>query len=395
MSDPVTNVEIEDVLSSIRRLVSQDVRPERAPRKPEAPQRLVLTPAQRVMDDEPAEPDMPFDTDANEEPAAQAESDRTDKAFAAAEPDMPAESDMAEAAEAPVLLTDPELPEPSAPEGPQAADPDDDSAESDGALAEMVEREVVNALRGILPEPKPEALQEDAQAGAPEEVGSTQNADVPASQEQSPETRPTDLQDDETPSESVEAAVAVASEPDDMPAPSPLRLRKTPEADSADKDTAPADDTRPAAPAPTLESKIAALEQMIAQSSEEWEAESPEDIGGASLEEAMPWQDHVAELAADEDFEQERPHADPPDPQYNVLPGPSWHEPPFQHREVKDLAPSPPEEPPMIDEDVLRDMVADIVRQELQGVLGERITRNVRKLVRREINRALLTQDLE
>ena len=47
----------------------------------------------------------------------------------------------------------------------------------------------------------------------------------------------------------------------------------------------------------------------------------------------------------------------------------------------------------VIDEAMLRDM-ADIVRQELQGELGERITRNVRKLVRREINRALAGQTL-
>jgi hypothetical protein len=40
-------------------------------------------------------------------------------------------------------------------------------------------------------------------------------------------------------------------------------------------------------------------------------------------------------------------------------------------------------------------MVSDIVRKELQGVLGEQITRNVRKLVRREINRALLSQDFD
>ncbi|MEL6169915.1 MAG: hypothetical protein AAFR35_14595 [Pseudomonadota bacterium] len=46
-----------------------------------------------------------------------------------------------------------------------------------------------------------------------------------------------------------------------------------------------------------------------------------------------------------------------------------------------------------VDEDMLREMVAEIVREELQGVLGERITRNVRKLVRREIHRALLTRD--
>ena len=49
----------------------------------------------------------------------------------------------------------------------------------------------------------------------------------------------------------------------------------------------------------------------------------------------------------------------------------------------------------VIDEDMLRDMVSDIVRQELQGVLGERITRNVRKLVRREIQRVLASQEFE
>ena len=49
----------------------------------------------------------------------------------------------------------------------------------------------------------------------------------------------------------------------------------------------------------------------------------------------------------------------------------------------------------VLDEDALRDLVSDIVRQELQGALGERITRNVRKLVRREIHRALAAQELE
>lgn len=43
----------------------------------------------------------------------------------------------------------------------------------------------------------------------------------------------------------------------------------------------------------------------------------------------------------------------------------------------------------VIDREALRELVAEIIRQELQGPLGERITRNVRKLVRREINRAL------
>ena len=49
----------------------------------------------------------------------------------------------------------------------------------------------------------------------------------------------------------------------------------------------------------------------------------------------------------------------------------------------------------LLDEDALRDIVSETVREELQGALGERITRNVRKLVRREIHRALAAQELE
>ncbi|MEP5758716.1 MAG: hypothetical protein ABJ327_05260 [Litoreibacter sp.] len=48
-----------------------------------------------------------------------------------------------------------------------------------------------------------------------------------------------------------------------------------------------------------------------------------------------------------------------------------------------------------LDEDALRDMITDIVRDELSGVLGERITRNVRKLVRREIQRALIAREFD
>ena len=42
----------------------------------------------------------------------------------------------------------------------------------------------------------------------------------------------------------------------------------------------------------------------------------------------------------------------------------------------------------------LRRLVAELIREELQGELGERITRNVRKLVRREINRAIAADSL-
>ena len=48
-----------------------------------------------------------------------------------------------------------------------------------------------------------------------------------------------------------------------------------------------------------------------------------------------------------------------------------------------------------LDIDMLRDMVAEIVRDELRGTLGERITRNLRALVRREIDRALIAEGLK
>ena len=48
----------------------------------------------------------------------------------------------------------------------------------------------------------------------------------------------------------------------------------------------------------------------------------------------------------------------------------------------------------MPDDEAMRLLIARMIREELQGDLGERITRNVRKLVRREIKRALTSRDL-
>jgi hypothetical protein len=49
----------------------------------------------------------------------------------------------------------------------------------------------------------------------------------------------------------------------------------------------------------------------------------------------------------------------------------------------------------VLDEAALQDIVRQTLRQELQGEMGERITRNVRKLMRAEINRALMARDLD
>jgi len=49
----------------------------------------------------------------------------------------------------------------------------------------------------------------------------------------------------------------------------------------------------------------------------------------------------------------------------------------------------------LLDEEKLREIVAELLRDELQGPLGEKITRNIRKLVRREIERALTVRDFD
>ena len=52
-------------------------------------------------------------------------------------------------------------------------------------------------------------------------------------------------------------------------------------------------------------------------------------------------------------------------------------------------------EPMLFDEEVLRELVRDILREELAGRMGERITSNIRKLVRAEIARSFATQAFE
>lgn len=43
----------------------------------------------------------------------------------------------------------------------------------------------------------------------------------------------------------------------------------------------------------------------------------------------------------------------------------------------------------LLDEAVLRDLIRDVLREELQGVMGQRVTRNLRKMVRTELARTL------
>ncbi|MBI1172099.1 hypothetical protein GC209_11920 [bacterium] len=74
----------------------------------------------------------------------------------------------------------------------------------------------------------------------------------------------------------------------------------------------------------------------------------------------------------------------------------------LQQLEVEAASPAPEdltgavqEEDNIFSEQVLRELVRDLIREQLQGDLGERMTRNIRKLVKAEIARAVAVQALE
>ncbi len=133
-----------------------------------------------------------------------------------------------------------------------------------------------------------------------------------------------------------------------------------------------------------LSAKIAALETAIAKTVDQWE---PDELGtdpySGTQPPTMTWEENVELDGTGNPVAR----AETPAPEHTD------HAP-----EGVDAAETVVEtalEEQVIDEETLRAMVAEIVRSELQGELGERITRNVRKLVRREIHRALVAQSLD
>ena len=155
----------------------------------------------------------------------------------------------------------------------------------------------------------------------------------------------------------------------------------------------------------TLTSKLETLEAAVADQAEDWEPdEGDQERLSATEVEPLPWREIEAETA---DMPEQVGHPEASDePEVDLL-GDAVEEL-EAHVEHEDLTAQTDASEPgpdkadhwvgtdaVIDEDALRDMVGEIVRQELQGALGERITRNVRKLVRREIHRALVAKGLE
>lgn len=321
MSDPVSNVEIEDVLSSIRRLVSAEERDdsageERAESRRAEASRLVLTPAQRV-DDTPDEGTGPENEIAGPEDAA---------AAAGPEFDAPASSSVEDRL--------------SGIEDAEIAEPPEDESEPE---PEFAEEDMPVFLRH-----RPDG--DHRQASDADQAG---QGDDPSEMS---EAVGDDVTDD-------------PGRPDGAAGPG----------GGGEVSHETGNDESPEVDLKALQARIAGFETAVAEQEDEWEPDgtSDDDYAGAQVS-PLPWKDGAHDSADETDDPASGAEAvEPPQDDENDAGG-TWYA-----------------DDAIIDEDALRDMVSEIVRQELQGALGERITRNVRKLVRREIHRALMSQGID
>ncbi|MDX8353866.1 hypothetical protein [Cognatiyoonia sp. IB215182] len=157
-----------------------------------------------------------------------------------------------------------------------------------------------------------------------------------------------------------------------------------------------------------LEATIAELEAAVTSPEDTWDDDDAEDFP------VEVWDDEVTDS---DDADSEEAVAETADTPIAALaePDPSTS-PPEVEQEDADPTLSPPDIASQIaqevakafgvrevahnimndmEDDTLRLMVTEIIRDELAGELGEKITRNVRKLVRREINRAFMARGLD
>ncbi len=430
MSETETKIEIEDVLASIRRLVSRDagaVQTRGIPHRSAAPQPapeqdvecLVLTPAHRVAETEAAPaPDEDFVEMSGTSSMAAAPEDTlpdTDVANAgwaeaATEPNDAVALAVIEAAETGAATWSPEMERDLA----DAALADDAAPEPEAVADTWPEATVQDHMPVTEPAmprlpTEAEALLAEAEAalaetGAVLEDATTALGTADAA-DPAPETlaetglRPVDIVDELARLEStiaeLEAAVAesgadCAPEQDD-----PVT------ADMDGPDEWPEDFAAPE-PAPAPETTEA--EATCAPPQASADLPDPDLVEAAWTEPApmgMDWAEATLRLAergprrfTREEAELAMPQPDPVQSSYASL-----REELAQEDMLEGAAqPNIPEtllDDAMIDEATLREIVGQMVRAELRGALGERITQNVRKLVRREIQRALMGQDFD
>lgn len=418
MSEPVTHSEIEDVLSSIRRLVSEtnghgdSASPTRNEGRPAT--RLVLTPALRVpasdlSEDIPQESQSAPTSENGREEQPQQDHYAREKASVVAsfKPDATAAAEDASARsesvrqiakvnlstrrdpvteqsrnEATRILASAAKPLPqgdaelSPCEGSSGADRDEEIAEAPFVAVEDTEeigaadpiqlRRSTSPLEAELPAGGPSVeAGGDAPWRDPEAKLFDSLADAETSTETSAETNSEAQVTDAVQDPVQDPAPKAQDTPREQSARVAAVVRRIAELETAGRNTDEAAADRNGTAVPDLnEDDIEAVPHS-----------------GPSVE-TIQWEDHQQDDVAADSFVSAREPAE--DEIGAVARGAT--------EEVAMEALSSAED--FLDEDALRALVSDIVREELQGPLGERITRNVRKLVRREIQRALASQEL-
>ncbi|MEH6521579.1 hypothetical protein [Sulfitobacter sp.] len=374
MSKPVTNEEVEDVLSSIRRLVSEDKRPlaglRSAPSEPALVSETERTPEVEVAADPVA--DRFVLTPALRVAVSQDIADNAPLDLGSVARETWIEPEEAEAADAEPLMLFPTSQQ--------------DVAETDEAtlaalVHDAVETETQPADDGLEDGDYSDEGYWNEEEQAASDSHEVREDSVSSDIDSSDDDVNWDVDDNETYSSHVEdeeeQTPEVAHEPLDE------KFFDSERDVEAEIDS---DDAEPSvASIIPLTDKIAALEAAVGEIVQDWEPDGDLENELASTDvPAMTWEDDVEldakgapmvddvdDYPSDIEEEQDAPAA------------------------VAPIGSAFGVDDQLMDEEALRDLVSEIVRAELQGALGERITRNVRKLVRREIHRALTAQDME
>lgn len=410
MAESASNSEIEDVLSSIRRLVSQDIRRGEAAAAPARaePDKLVLTPALRV--EATAEPET---LDVEDDDASALDTGRSDDPDAAPEAaDWAEETDeagvfewededhVAEVQE--TLYDEAEDAEPGDTPFPRQSALQAKIAELEALIGDRQEDWEPDAGEADMAEPVGTMDWDDTGSADDEDEAEWDQGDAAWDgdtdgmeaefTEAEPEREVSEASTWADPAEAEaevfepEAREPEAFEPegDEAEVDEPdvfeleeFQLRRT-ESEGFETEAAEPDTYEPEEAEPEAEAVFEAEEVSDPEAAPEGTDEGPERVNAQPRPE--PASPHIASFSR-------------PEPRLHLSDGSA-----FSDDDADDTAEDDLDlfsDDTLLDEEALRDMVTEIVRQELQGALGERITRNVRKLVRREIHRALNSQDFD
>lgn len=348
MSEPLSTNEIEDVVSSVRRLVSPEARP-RTLSRDLGMDRLILTPSLRIVAEQPGSgPTVVKLETVAKKPRAGARKAKATKTPLAAEGAIPAMTEAGELAEAGAVWT------PPAP-----------------SLAEMAlraeEAELIVGDDTVAPVP-PKTAGRKAKSG----TGSVGKAAVDAKPKNDAALVATAKAAKKTTAKADVPAVEVTVD--------------KPEA-------APAAEV-PAVPPKAVRPKAAKAKPVAAKLVPDLA------VAEAAADPALPVLDLVEPVAVQAEPEVAFVPVDVPanDPAKGILAEAAAlpvNAEPLDGEAGSFLTDGEGNPISILDEDELMQILRRVIREELQGVLGEKITRNVRKLVRAEIARALTAQTLD